>query len=237
MVSTSSGDRRAAPKRRATSTQPDGYRRRRPLPAIIFLTVLSIVVAVVWVQVLTKQTSVASSADCPPPNTTTGSTAIEVGAPPVPPGTKVTVDDLAQTPPAAPKATQVRVLNANGQRGQAALVAAQLAQLGFGPAPDGASGNDPVYTSQNMQCRGQVRFGPAGTATARTVGLLVPCAELVQDTRKDTIVDLALGSAFTSINTDTEVSAVLSTLTKHAADPASPGADAAALSAARNVTC
>jgi len=226
VVSTRSGDGTA-----------EGYRRRRPVPAIALLTVLVVVVVVVWVQVLTKGDSVANTTTCPPPTTATGSPTIEVGAPPAPVGTKTNPDALTSTAPAAPKATQVRVLNANGQRGQAALVAAQFAQLGFGPAPDMASGNDPVYTGQNLQCHGQIRFGQAGTATARTVSLLVPCAELVQDGRRDGIVDIALGTAFTAINSDTQVSSVLTALTKHAADPQAPAPDAATLSAARNVPC
>jgi len=207
------------------------------LPAIALLTVLIVVVVVVWVQVLTKGDTVATTTTCAPPITATGTPAIDAGAPPAPVGTKVSPADLAKTAPAAPKSTQVRVLNANGQRGQATLVAAQLAQLGLGPAPDMASGNDPIYTSQNMQCHGQIRFGEAGTATARTVSLLVPCAELVQDSRKDAIVDLALGTAFTAVDNGTKVSAVLTALSKHASDPQSPAPDEATLSAIRNVPC
>jgi len=207
------------------------------VPAIALLTVLIVAVVVVWVQVLTKGDTVADTTTCPPPVTATGTPTIEVGAPPAPVGTKVSPADLAKTPPAPPKSTQVRVLNANGQRGQAALVAAQLAQLGLGPAPDMASGNDPVYTSQNMQCHGQIRFGEAGTATAHTVSLLVPCAELVRDSRPDGIVDLALGTAFTAVDSNAKVSAVLAALTKHASDPQSPAPDAATLSALRNVPC
>jgi len=94
-----------------------------------------------------------------------------------------------------------------------------------------------VYTSQNMQCHGQIRFGEAGTATARTVSLLVPCAELVRDSRPDGIVDLALGTAFTAVDSNAKVSAVLAALTKHASDPQSPAPDAATLSALRNVPC
>ncbi len=207
------------------------------MPAIALLAVLVVVVVAVWVQVLTKSDTAADTTVCPPPITATASPTIEVGAPPAPTGTKVSPEELANTPPAAPKATQVRVLNANGQRGQAALVAAQLAQLGFGPAPDMASGNDPVYTSQNLQCHGQIRFGEAGTATARTVALLAPCAELVRDARKDGIVDLALGTAFTAINSDTKVSSVLTELSKHAADPKSPAPDGPTLRAAGNTSC
>jgi len=203
----------------------------------VLLTVLAVFVVVVWVQVLTKSSQVASTTNCPPPTAATGSATIDVGAPPAELGTKVASDALEKTAPAAPKATQVRVLNANGQRGQASLVAAQLSQLGFGAAPDKASGNDTVYTSQNMQCQAQIRFGPAGAASARTVELLVPCAELIQDNRKDGGVDLALGTAFTALNSDGSASSVLAALTKHAVDPQAPAPDAVAVSAVHNVSC
>jgi hypothetical protein len=93
---------------------------------------------------------------------------------------------------------RVHVLNAGGQRGQANLVAAQLADLGFGEAapPD----NDPFYPQENMECFGQVRFGPAGEAAASTVALVVPCAELVRDGRPDDSVDVAVGTAFGDLN-------------------------------------
>lgn len=203
----------------------------------MLLTVLAVFVVVVWVQVLTKHNVAADATTCPPPTTATGSATIDVGAPPATLGVKKSPDDLAQTPPAAPKAAQVRVLNANGQRGQAGLVAAQLAQLGFSAPPESASGNDTVYTSQNMQCHGQIRFGPAGIAAARTVELLAPCAELVQDGRKDAGVDLALGTAFTNINGNPNVTALLTALSKHAANPQSPAPSDSALTAARNVSC
>lgn len=230
---TSASDR----ERGAGANGPEGYRRRRPLPAIVLLTVLAVFVVVVWVQVLTKHDVAADTTTCPAPPTSTASAPIDVGAPPATLGVKKNADDLAGTPPAAPKAVQVRVLNANGQRGQAGLVAAQLAQLGFSPPADNASANDPVYTSQNMQCHGQIRFGPAGVAGARTVELLAPCAELVQDGRKDAGVDLALGTAFTNINGDPSVTALLTALGKHAANPQAPEPSADQLSAARKVSC
>lgn len=230
MLPTSADDRSAELGREA-----GGYRRRKPLPAVVLLTVLAVFVVVVWVQVLTRSNEAANTTTCPAP--TTASSTVEVGAPKPAVGNKINPDDITATAPAAPKSTQVRVLNANGQRGQASLVAAQIAQLGFAAAPDMASGNDTIYTSQDMRCHAQIRFGPAGVASARTVELLVPCAELVQDTRKDSIVDLALGTAFTAISNDAKVSAALAALTKHAADPQSPAPDAATLSAARQASC
>ncbi len=46
---------------------------------------------------------------------------------------------------------------------------------------------------------GQIRYGPAGASAARTLSLVVPCAELVDDGRQGATVDLALGSDFRDI--------------------------------------
>ncbi|WP_277601695.1 envelope integrity protein Cei [Rhodococcus sp. X156] len=215
----------------------DGYQRRRPLPAIALLVVLSVLVLVVWVQVLTQSSTAADTSVCPEPTPAGDNAGIEVGVPQTEQGTKITSADLAAAPPSAPQAAQVRVLNANGQRGQASLVAAQLAQLGFTPAPDMASGNDTVFTAQDMRCQAQVRFGEAGKPAARTLQLLVPCAELVQDDRKDQTVDLALGTVFSSLSSDADVTAALTALSKHAADPQTPAPDSTELAQALSVSC
>ena len=80
------------------------------------------------------------------------------------------------------------------------------------PAPDLSAGNDTVYTAQNMACVGQIRFGVAGIAGARTLGLAVPCAEFVQDARTDATVDLALGTAFAELEPSAPAIAALTAL-------------------------
>lgn len=214
-----------------------GHRRRRRLPALVLLLVLAVVVAVVWRQVLGSEATVAGASTCPaPPTPTAGSDP----AAPAPAAVGATVDraTLQATVPATPRDTSVRVLNANGQRGQAALVSAELAQpqLGFVPAADTPSGNDTVYTDQNMQCVGQIRFGAAGLAQARTLALVVPCAELVQDARADTVVDLALGTTFGSVQPGAEAQTVLTAL--NAAPAGTPATlDQTALDAASTIRC
>ena len=213
------------------------YRRRRPWPALVILLVLAIVVSVVWRQVLGSQTTVVGAAACPAP--LAPSVSAQPAAPAAAPaGRAVDRAELAAAAPAAPRDTTVRVLNANGQLGQAGLITSELTQpqLGFVRAADNPTGNDTVYPDQNMQCVGQIRFGAAGLAQARTVSLAVPCAELVQDARADTVVDLALGTTFGTLAPSAAAQAVLSA--RNAAPPGKPATvDQAALSAASNASC
>ncbi len=143
---------------------------------------------------------------------------------------------LAAATPAAPVDVAVRVLNANGVRGQASLVSAELVQLGFTAAKNPA-GNDTVYTDQNMQCVGQIRFGPAGLAQARTLQLVVPCAELVQDARTDPGLDLALGTTFGQLAPGGATTTVLTALNDAKKSQTPPVVDQATLDAATNTRC
>ena len=101
------------------------------------------------------------------------------------------LDDVAPVPPAQ---ARVQVLNAGGQRGQANLVAAQLGDLGF---PEAARRTTiPLYADADMECVGQLRFGPTGQGAARTLGLVLPCTELVRDDRTDDVVSSWSAPAF-----------------------------------------
>jgi hypothetical protein len=90
----------------------------------------------------------------------------------------------------------VQVLNANGVPGTAAAVGGVLARLGFATT---TPANDPRYPAFNLHCYGEIRFGAAGEAGARTLSLAVPCAELVPDLRPDAGIDLALGTKFVAL--------------------------------------
>ncbi|MBB3038438.1 envelope integrity protein Cei [Hoyosella altamirensis] len=173
------------------ATDPHGkpYRRRRPLPILILVAVLGFAAAIVWIQVLSIEKAPVSAIDCndPPP-----------GAPPL--GERFARSEMVKVPPAPLPQTQVRVFNANGEAGQASAVAAQLSDLGYESAPDVQAGNDPIYTDQNLQCHGQIRFGPGGLAAASTLWLAAPCVELIEDERGDATVDLALGTYFRNIS-------------------------------------
>ncbi|MGB6274618.1 MAG: envelope integrity protein Cei, partial [Rhodococcus sp. (in: high G+C Gram-positive bacteria)] len=205
------------------------FRRRRAFPIIAVFAVLALLGVLVWVRVFTTSEATSATAEC---NVPTAAAASD-GTLPAPLGEEVDPTTLLDVEPAALSASKVRVFNANGERGQAALVAAQLSDYGFASAPDVQVGNDPVYVDQNMQCQGQIRFGPAGLAAASAVSLVAPCAELIEDARADDSVDLALGTYFSEIQPNDDAEEVLRTLA--GAAPGAPPAplDAALLSAAR----
>jgi hypothetical protein len=164
----------------ARRTRP--YQRRRRGPVIALVALLAATALATWTFVLVNASGPARGRSCPAPASGPPAGQVQpVGA----------LDAVAPLPPASVK---VRVLNAGGQRGQANLVAAQLGDLKFAEAAPPA--NDPFYPDGDMECTGQVRFGPAGEAGASTVALVLPCAELVRDTRSDDTVDVAVGTAF-----------------------------------------
>jgi hypothetical protein len=201
------------------------------------VSVLAVVAIATWTAVLVNASGPAGAAACPSVDPSPGEV-LEAGA-------------LDEVPPLPPAAVRVRVLNAGGQRGQANLVAAQLGDLGFGEAapPD----NDPFYPRQDMECFGQIRFGPAGESAASTLGLVLPCAELVRDGRPDGAVDVAVGTAFGDLNPGRAQRDALDQLAApggggdgsanadpNAADapaPAPPAVDPALLQEARSTSC
>ena len=221
----------------SATVAPDGppapsYRRRRRLPVLVLVLVLAVAGGLVWTRVLNSGASETTGVKgCPAPAPPAAD-----AEPPPPLGSAVKPAVFADVAPAAPRDVPVRVLNANGQRGQAALVSAELVtSLGFAAAPD-ASANDPVYVQQNMGCVGQIRFGPAGLAQARTLHLVVPCAELISDERPDPAVDLALGTEFGDVAPGPDATVVLKTLQQ--GTPEAPAEiDPALLGAAGDVRC
>ena len=178
---------RAAASRTVAAMSPRSprvrpYQRRRRGPVVLVVTVLAVLAAATWATVLTTASDGLSGASCPPPT----------AGPPA--GETVDRDALYAVPPAPQAAVRARVLNAGGQRGQANLVAAELGDLGFveGAPPD----NDTVYPNDDLECVGQLRFGPAGEPAASTLALVLPCVELIRDGREDDLVDIAVGTAF-----------------------------------------
>ncbi len=193
---------------------------------------------VTWAVVLTGAGGPSTAAACPPP--TTGALPGEIVD-------AAALDDVAPVPPSA---ARVRVFNAGGQRGQANLVAAQLADLGF---PEAAPPeNDPLHPNGDMECVGQLRFGPAGQGAARTLTLVLPCTELVRDDRADDTVDISVGTGFRDVDPPRAVRDALDQIGTSAgsdgsanadpADPAAssattPGVDPTVLETARNAAC
>ncbi|WP_182347632.1 envelope integrity protein Cei [Tomitella gaofuii] len=200
------------------------FRHRNRLPALIVAIVLVILVAIVWTVAFNTDGKDAAAAACNPP---------DPGGAPL--GHKAD-GSLRDVDPAPLADTRIRVFNANGQSGQAAHVAAGLSDIGFHPAADNAVANDPVYLNQTLQCQGQIRYGENGAATASALWLVVPCAELIRDDRTDATVDLALGTLFHDLSTNSDAEAVLKAL-RVAPGGSAPAVDPALIAGAHDVRC
>jgi hypothetical protein len=199
------------------------FRRRNYRPGIIAVVALFALTALVWTFALTRPVTVGEAAACNAPPTATDQAAPGLGD-------RVSASSMVDVAPAKLAETNIRVLNASGQGGQASDVAGSLRDLGFA-APSAA--NDPVYTGTRLSCQGQIRFGKAGRSGAAAAWLVAPCVELYQDDRKDNSVDLVIGTDFTSLASSDDIAAVLSGLRPGATEPA----DSALLTKIHNGTC
>lgn len=175
------------------------YRTRKPMRAVLLALVLTTVAGLVWAIVLR-----------PDPTAGGCQVAAEATGAAVAPGQRLPADGLDGVSPVPPQQVQVQVLNANGERGEAAIVGGGLSELGF--APTGRPANDPVHPAFDLLCYGEIRFGVAGQAAARTLSLALPCAQLVRDARPDSMIDLALGTKFTALRPNTAARAALERL-------------------------
>jgi hypothetical protein len=212
------------------------YRKRRPLPALIVIAVLGLGAVVVWVHAIVSGSNINDAIRCTP-------------APTPPAGVTFTpldhsaLDDRVPTPQ---DKIAVKVLNASSTRGQGSIATESLRALGFSQIADPA--NDPVYPKQDAKCRGQIRFGENGTSSARTLSLVTPCLELVKDNRKDSTVDLSIGTLFSDVRPSAAATQILNQLKTWSAAhqgggggeqsaSAAPTIDPALLKAARDVSC
>jgi hypothetical protein len=218
------------------------YRRRRPLPAFLLILALGVAATVVWFKVMDADNEVTGAAHCDPPSTPPSAAA---GAPTPTLGKALPTDALDRTDPAAPSSALVRVVNASDQRGLARMVTENLRVLGFTQIAE--PGVDTLY-GDSMTCRAQIRFGAQGTAAARTLSLVEPCAELIQDERQDATVDVAIGEKFDDLHPNRAARTLVEQLNDFAeqnppaqgglqADAPEPELDSTLLSAARNVNC
>lgn len=199
------------------------FRRRNIVPAIVLLVALGVVTLMVWIVALNRPADVREATVCNAPPPATDPATPKLGA-------QVARADMTDEAPAPLADTRIRVLNASGQGGQAGEVAGELRDLGFAQ-PEAA--NDPIYSSERLQCQGQIRFGPTGRSAAAAVWLVAPCTELFQDERPDATVDLALGTEFSELSSSDDINAVLASLRPDATQPA----DAALLSKIHTGTC
>ena len=199
------------------------FRRRNYRPGIVAAIALAALTALVWAFVLTRPVTVGEAAACNAPPTSTDPAAPKLG-------NRLSSSALIDVAPAKLTETNIRVLNASGQGGQAGDVAGSLRDLGFA-AP--AAANDPVYAGNRLSCQGQIRFGKDGRTGAATAWLVAPCVELYQDDRADNSVDLVIGTDFTALASSDDIAAVLAGLQPGATEPA----DSALLTKIHNGTC
>ncbi|MBM9467106.1 envelope integrity protein Cei [Nakamurella leprariae] len=218
------------------ATAPEKYRRRRILPALSVVVVLLVAAGVIWFQALKPDPSQSRECNAPgpaptPTSDTARSTALADGATASPTtsptsttpvvtslGSFVGTDTLAGVRPAPPATVALRVFNASQVRGQAKAVTDEFRAAGFESI--GAGVNDPLYPAGDLRCLGEIRFGAAGVAAARTVLELAPCAQLVQDGRVDDSVDFAIGARFVYAPISDEVQARLREFASAATPPA-----------------
>ncbi|OQO94162.1 hypothetical protein B1813_05680 [Saccharomonospora piscinae] len=190
------------------------YRKRKPLPALLFIGVLGVAAVIVWINAVRTATDVSEAITCDPrPHPPAGTTF-----------TPLPYDALVGTSPVPPSRVDLTVLNANGTRGEASMTTMALRQLGFDRITDPA--NDEVYTNGAVaDCHGQIRFGPGGERAARTVQLVDPCLELVRDNREDPSIDLAVGTNFNDVRPSDAAIEILDRLKSWAKDRAEGGGE------------
>lgn len=153
---------------------------RRPIPAIVFILLLSLVSALVWWRVLHRDPAQGSTT-----TTVTKST----------PSHCVTVTAAPVAWP-APKTITVSVLNATNRLGLAGSVTTALKQRGFSavkPDDDTAS----AIT--------EVRYGAKYASAARLVQLYLPGSRLVTTNATTATIVVSVGSGYKALSTPAQI--------------------------------
>lgn len=204
------------------------FRRRHLMPAMIVVAVLAVAAITAWTFVLTGGGDEPRPTDCNMP--------VADGGSPAPNLTPASSTDMLSVAPAGLSTFRVTVLNSAADRGAARSVSDDLIAEGFTPG-DPAYGDDTVYPNRDLHCVAQIRFGQAGQAGAAAVWLAAPCAQLVNDGRKGTDVDLVLGEYHTSIRPTQDTQAALEAL--RSVDPKNPktAIDRSLIEAVHNQAC
>lgn len=159
--------------------------REGPLSFLVVALIGLVVASFAWIVAWSTANPDASGASCPGDASD---------------GARVVSRQSLPDVPAKLADSQIRVFNANGERGQATAIAAEFREIGFAAPPDNASGNDPLNPDQDLACNGQLRFGDNGRWAALAVVMALPCVELVNDGREDATTDLALGTFFSGLS-------------------------------------
>lgn len=224
---------------RRFDSKGEPFRRRSALPLLIVVAVLAVVAIATWARALSSEEVTAAPVSCPSPPPATSEPAkpgARSTAPPAPAQFEVvSPDDMISVRPAPLAASAVRVLNASGQAGRAETTLNKLADYGFAAPPTSAYGNDPLYPQ--MECQAQLRFGDAGRAAAAAAWVIAPCAELINDGRRDATVDLSLGTFFTDLEPSTDAQEVLRILRAAPSGATDGGANPALVAAVHQNAC
>jgi hypothetical protein len=93
-----------------------------------------------------------------------------------------------------PSQVTVNVYNATDRNGLAAKTATDVRKRGFKVS---AVSNDPLQ--KKVAVAAEVRYGAAGTSSAKLVLALVKGSKGIKDARTDSSVDLVLGAKFTAL--------------------------------------
>ncbi len=152
---------------------------RRPLPAIAFLLILSILTVIVWWRVLHRPDAASQTAGPTPSHSASCAPAAK-----------------ALTLP-SPGAVTVNVRNGADRYQLATKVTGELKSRGF---KVGQPGDAPPLTGT-----AEIRSGIAGRPGATLLSYYVPGAKLVTIKRSDTNVDLILGSGYSVLAPQTTV--------------------------------
>jgi len=146
---------------------------RRPLPALAFLLVLSVLAGVVWWRVLHRHDTTALAK--PPsgrPSAICGRGGKAIALP-------------------APRSVTIQVLNAADRTGLAAAVRDQLISRGFASAG--------VGNAKLINGVGEIHYPARGAAAATLLSYYLPGAKLVRISRSDAQLDLVLGTGFRTL--------------------------------------
>lgn len=201
------------------------FKRRNYIPAIIIVCVLALTAVVAWTWAAAGGDDVSYPTDCAMPPTIQE-----------PPFEVASQGEMLKVAPAAQSTFKVSVLNAGAARGEARSVSEDLVALGF-TAADPAFGDDAAYGDTDLNCVGQIRFGPGSQGAATAVWLALPCAQLINDGRGGNTIDIALGKYFHGLNSTQDVQAALESL--RAVDPRNPksGVDRSLIEAVHSQSC
>jgi hypothetical protein len=163
---------------------------RRPLPALVFLLVLSVLTAIVWWRVLHRPTASSSTAT---PSVTAAPLTCTPGG------------HVVRLP--APNAVLVVVLNGANRDQLATQVTAQLKARGF---RTGTPSNAPSILSGTAE----IQFSTAGRAGATLLSYYIPGARLVAGSPAGSSVTLVLGTGFKGLAAQATVNKAVASASK-----------------------